>query len=157
MRPADFRRSDNIAGLRYDVLRVYNAAVLDGFSCDGNTFRHLREDVSGKDRFGVYLGVSGIVNACIIVGFANGINIILTDGKIMDTIIYYFTMPLQNLSPLICAPLMIIIQSLVNFFVSSGSAQVVVMMPLMVPIADLLEVNRQVAVLAYQVGDGLPT
>lgn len=100
-------------------------------------------------------GVSGIVNACIIVGFANGINIILTDGKIMDTIIYYFTMPLQNLSPLICAPLMIIIQSLVNFFVSSGSAQAVVMMPLMVPIADLLEVNRQVAVLAYQVGDGL--
>lgn len=100
-------------------------------------------------------GAKSVVSACLLVGFANAINAIMSSGKIMDTIIYYLTLPLSDFSPLVCAPLMAVIQTLVNFFINSGSAQAVVMMPLMVPIADILEVNRQVAVLAYQIGDGL--
>jgi uncharacterized ion transporter superfamily protein YfcC len=46
------------------------------------------------------------------------------------------------------------IQSLLNFFIPSGSGQAFVTMPLMAPIADLTGVSRQIAVLAYQFGDG---
>jgi len=49
---------------------------------------------------------------------------------------------------------MLIIQTLLNFFIPSGSGQAYVTMPLMVPLADLLGIPRQVAVLAYQFGDG---
>ena len=47
-----------------------------------------------------------------------------------------------------------IVQSLCNFFIPSGSGQAYVTMPLMAPLADLVGVTRQVAVLAYQFGDG---
>jgi uncharacterized ion transporter superfamily protein YfcC len=49
---------------------------------------------------------------------------------------------------------MYIIQSLINFFIPSGSGQAYVTMPLMTPIADISGISRQVAVLAYQFGDG---
>ncbi|MEG1603039.1 MAG: AbgT family transporter, partial [Cloacibacillus sp.] len=100
-------------------------------------------------------GVKEMVLPCLLVGFATAINSVLSSGKILDSIVYYMALPLKDFSPLVCAPLMAIVQTCVNFFISSGSAQAVVMMPLMVPISDLLGVNRQVAVLAYQIGDGL--
>jgi uncharacterized ion transporter superfamily protein YfcC len=50
---------------------------------------------------------------------------------------------------------MLFIQSILNFFIPSGSGQAFVTMPLMAPIGDLVGVSRQVSVLAYQFGDGL--
>ena len=49
---------------------------------------------------------------------------------------------------------MFLAQSLVNCLITSGSGQAVVMMPIMVPIADLIGISRQTAVLAFQLGDG---
>ena len=49
---------------------------------------------------------------------------------------------------------MYIFQSLFNFFVVSGSGQAALTMPIMAPLADLVGVTRQVAVLAFQLGDG---
>jgi uncharacterized ion transporter superfamily protein YfcC len=49
---------------------------------------------------------------------------------------------------------MFLAQSLLNFFVPSGSGQAALSMPLMAPLADLVGVTRQTAVLAYQFGDG---
>ena len=49
---------------------------------------------------------------------------------------------------------MLVIQTLLNTFIPSGSGQAYVTMPLMVPLGDLVGVPRQVAVLAYQFGDG---
>jgi uncharacterized ion transporter superfamily protein YfcC len=50
---------------------------------------------------------------------------------------------------------MLVFQTLLNFFIPSGSGQAVVTMPLMVPLADVLGLTRQTAVLAFQFGDGL--
>ena len=50
---------------------------------------------------------------------------------------------------------MLFFQTILNFFVPSGSGQAAVSMPIMAPLADLLGVSRQTAVLAYQFGDGL--
>ena len=49
---------------------------------------------------------------------------------------------------------MLFIQSILNFFIPSGSGQAYVTMPIMAPISDIVGVSRQVAVLAYQMGDG---
>lgn len=48
---------------------------------------------------------------------------------------------------------MYVFQSAFNFFVVSGSGQAALTMPLMSPLADLVGVGRQVAVVAYQLGD----
>ena len=50
---------------------------------------------------------------------------------------------------------MLAFQSALNFFIPSGSGQAAVTMPLMAPLADVLGITRQTAVLAFQFGDGL--
>jgi len=49
---------------------------------------------------------------------------------------------------------MFFFQTILNFFIPSGSGQAVTSMPIMVPLADLLGINRQIACLAFQFGDG---
>ncbi|MEG1501695.1 MAG: Na+/H+ antiporter NhaC family protein, partial [Clostridiales bacterium] len=75
-------------------------------------------------------GVKSMVMPCLVVGFARAITTILEDSLVMDTIIYYISLPLESFSPLISAPLMVVVQVIANFFINSGSAQAVVMMPL---------------------------
>ena len=62
---------------------------------------------------------------------------------------------LQGLPSILAAGLMVPVQLIINFFVNSGSGQAAATMPIMAPLADLLGVSRQTAVLAYQYGDGL--
>ena len=60
---------------------------------------------------------------------------------------------MKNFPPVISAWLMYVFQSVFNFFVVSGSGQAALTMPIMAPLADLVGVERQVAVLSYQLGD----
>ena len=80
--------------------------------------------------------------------------VILQDGQVLDTIVYALASPLETVGPELASVGMYMIQSLINFFIPSGSGQAYVTMPLMTPIADLLSISRQIAVLAYQFGDG---
>ena len=50
---------------------------------------------------------------------------------------------------------MYIVQVVINFFIPSGSGQAAATMPIMAPLADVLNINRQVAVTAFQFGDGI--
>ena len=62
---------------------------------------------------------------------------------------------LEGLPASIAAWLMLMLQSLINFLVPSGSGQAALTMPILAPLGDLLGVSRQVTVLAFQLGDGL--
>ena len=90
----------------------------------------------------------------MIIAFARGILIIAKDGEIIDTILYALAAPISSLHPVISAQAMFIVQTMINFFVPSGSGQAVLTMPIMSPLSDLVNVSRQTAVLAFQFGDG---
>lgn len=92
---------------------------------------------------------------CMMIGIARGILVVLTEGNIIDTVVYGLSLPLENLPKLLIGPAMLVFQTLLNFFIPSGSGQAVTSMPIMAPLADLLGVSRQVSVLAFQFGDGL--
>ena len=62
--------------------------------------------------------------------------------------------PLESAGPSLAAVGMLVFQTICNFFIPSGSGQAYVTMPIMAPLSDLVGVSRQVAVLAYQFGDG---
>ncbi len=102
--------------------------------------------------FGV--GASELTLTALMIGFARSIALILEDGQVMHTVINELSIPLQKVGPEIAAVGMYMIQSTMNLFVPSGSGQAYVTMPLMAPIADLTGLSRQIAVLAYQFGDG---
>jgi len=99
-------------------------------------------------------GASDICGAAIMVGFARAVLILLEDGGIMDTILFKVSGFVGNFPALISVQVMYLFQTLANFFVPSGSGQAALTMPIMAPLADILGITRQTAVLAYQFGDG---
>lgn len=72
----------------------------------------------------------------------------------LDTIVHGLAQPLSALGSYGAAVGMLLIQTVINFFIPSGSGQAYATMPIMAPLADVVGVERQVAVLAFQFGDG---
>jgi len=99
-------------------------------------------------------GASELAGTAILIGFAKSIALILEDGQVLHTIVHGMASPLIGLPAELSAVGMLGIQSVMNIFVSSGSGQAYLTMPLMAPIGDLVGITRQVSVLAYQFGDG---
>jgi uncharacterized ion transporter superfamily protein YfcC len=100
-------------------------------------------------------GMEEMVVAALVVGFARGIQVVLLDGQILDTLIYSAATVLQTVPRYVSVVGMLVFQSTLNFIIPSGSGQAAVTMPLMAPLADVLGITRQTAVLAFQFGDGL--
>lgn len=104
-------------------------------------------------------GAKDLVGAALVVGMAQGIVLVLGDASpvsnsVLNTILNGMGSALGGLSAGFNAWFMYIFQSIFNFFVVSGSGQAAITMPLMAPLADIVGVSKQVAVLAFQLGDG---
>mgnify|MGYP001252648530 FL=1 len=99
-------------------------------------------------------GAKGIVFGALVVGIARAILIVLQDGLILDSIIYSLASVISKLPKALSAVGMFIVQCLINFVIPSGSGQAATTMPIMVPLADILGLTRQTAVLAFHFGDG---
>ncbi len=105
-------------------------------------------------------GAKELLPAALIVGMAKGIILILGGDDLdqpstLNTMLFYASNAIGESSSYLSAWIMLVFQSVFNFFVASGSGQAAITMPLMAPLADLLGLTRQIAVLAFQLGDGL--
>lgn len=105
-------------------------------------------------------GSAELLPAAMIVGMAKGIVLLLggddpTQPSVLNTLLHLAGESFSGVPSYIAAWLMLIFQSVFNFFVTSGSGQAALTMPLVAPLADLVGVSRQIAVLAFQLGDGL--
>lgn len=100
-------------------------------------------------------GMADVASGALVVGFARGILVVLTDGQILHTILYAAANVLGKLPSMISAVGMYIFQCLLNFIVPSGSGQAAVSIPIMAPLGDLVGVTRQTACIAFQLGDGI--
>lgn len=99
-------------------------------------------------------GAAELTTTALLIGFARAIEVTLVDGQIIHTIVHSISAVLGDLPDWLAAVGMLVVQTLCNFFIPSGSGQAFVTMPIMAPLADDLGIERQVAVLAYQFGDG---
>ncbi len=99
-------------------------------------------------------GMEEMVVAALVVGFARGIEVVLTEGQILDTLIHSASTVLAEVPRYVSVQGMLLFQSTLNFLIPSGSGQAAVTMPLMAPLADVLGIERQTAVFAFQCGDG---
>ncbi len=89
------------------------------------------------------------------VGFATSIKVLMEMGNIGDTISYQLSNLLEGLPLYASAICMSISQSVINFFIPSGSGQALATLPVMLPLGESLGLTRQVTILAFQIGDGL--
>ena len=99
-------------------------------------------------------GSKNMIGICILMALARSIVILATNGHILDTFLHTMTQGLSGMHPIVASQAMFFVQTLLNFFVASGSGQAVLTMPIMVPLGDLLNVSRQTVILAFQFGDG---
>lgn len=100
-------------------------------------------------------GASNMTYGALIIGVAKAVSVIMVYGNIMDTIIYSLSKMIEGLSPIASSIGMSISHAVLNIFISSGSGQAAATMPIMTTLADMTEITRQTAVLAFQFGDGL--
>jgi len=99
-------------------------------------------------------GSESIAFGALVVGVARAILVVMTDGQIIDTVIYYLANAVSHMPKSLAAAGMFWVQAAMDFFIPSGSGQAMATMPIMSPLADLIGVTRQTAVLAFQYGDG---
>ncbi|HET9515075.1 MAG TPA: hypothetical protein VFO95_14175, partial [Gemmatimonadales bacterium] len=100
-------------------------------------------------------GFRSMAGAALLIGFARAIYVALDQGRILDTLVHALFTPLEDL-PLAASALgMLAAHTLIHVPVPSVSGQAVLTIPILVPVSDLLQLSRQVTVLAYQYGAGL--
>lgn len=100
-------------------------------------------------------GSSGMTGACFIMGVAYGISWIFVKASVLDTIVYYLSKPLTGLSSVVSLFGILIVIMLINLFIPSGSGKALIVMPIVLPIASIVGIHSQIAILAYQFGDGI--
>jgi uncharacterized ion transporter superfamily protein YfcC len=85
---------------------------------------------------------------------AASINHIISQGGVIDTILHSASLPFSGINPFLSTLLLYGLVLVIEIFIASGSAKAFLLMPILFPLADLVGVNRQIAVTAYTFGDG---
>jgi uncharacterized ion transporter superfamily protein YfcC len=99
-------------------------------------------------------GARDMVGVAFIIACAKAMLVVASDAKIIDTMLFGMSNLISGFHPVIAAQSMFVTQGIINFFVHSGSGQAALTMPVMSPLADVLNIPRFVAVLAFQFGEG---
>jgi len=91
----------------------------------------------------------------LIVGVARGVSVIMFEGNILDTFVFHIASLVDALPEAFTAVGILLTQTVFNFLVPSGSGQCLITLPILIPMADLVGLTRQVVVLATHWGDGI--
>ncbi|MCL2181428.1 MAG: hypothetical protein FWB83_09915 [Treponema sp.] len=99
-------------------------------------------------------GVINFLPGILLVLMAYSIKHIISTGMIMDTILFNAEQMISRTSSVIAAFMVYGATLVMEFFIGSASAKAFLLMPLLTPLADLVGITRQTAVLALNFGDG---
>ena len=100
-------------------------------------------------------GAGDLLNVAIIVGIARGITVLMNDGLISDTLLYYSSHVTNGMNKGLFINAMFYIYAGLSFFIPSSSGMAVLTMPIMAPLADGVGLGREAIVNAYNYGQGL--
>ena len=100
-------------------------------------------------------GAKSVIGVCVIIGFATGINIILTNGNILHTIVHALSSLFVNSSSYVSALGMYICNLLINFVICSSSGQATTVIPIFSGMGDVLQVTQQSIVQTFNFGDAI--
>ncbi|WP_104733815.1 YfcC family protein [Hanstruepera ponticola] len=100
-------------------------------------------------------GAGDLLGVALIIGIARGVTVIMSDGLISDTMLYYASDITTGMNKGFFASVLTLTYSGLSFFIPSSSGMAVLTMPIMAPLADTVGVGRELIVNAYQYGMGL--
>lgn len=125
--------------------------TITGLFCSLVIHRMSFDDVSNA----FVKGAASVAFIAVVIGLAKAVSLIPESGQILNTIICTISTPPASMSKGFATVMMYIFNSMFNFLILSGSGQAAVVMPLMTPAADIPGIERQAAVSAVAMGDGL--
>lgn len=99
-------------------------------------------------------GILSILPAVLMILMASSIKYTLTEGKVLDTILYFAVRVAHTLPAWVLVLFIYLIVLIMNFFISSGSAKAFLLIPIIVPMTQMFGISSQLAVLAFGFGDG---
>ena len=99
-------------------------------------------------------GMISILPATAMILMASSIKYILTEANILDTLLHYAVLSASDMPRWIVVLFIYLLVLVMNFFISSGSAKAFLLMPLIVPLAQIFDIPTQLCVLAFAFGDG---
>ena len=100
-------------------------------------------------------GANDLLSVALIIGLARGITVLMDDGLISDTLLYYSSNIVEGMPKGIFINAMMLLYGGLSFFIPSSSGMAVLTMPIMAPLADVVHIGREFVVNAYQYGMGL--
>lgn len=99
-------------------------------------------------------GLASMAFVVFVIGLAKAMSIVMTNGNILHTIVYVLTLPLMNLSRSVSSIGMVTVISLINMIVPSASSKAAILIPIIKPVSEVLSLKPELAVQAFQYGDG---
>lgn len=109
----------------------------------------------GKIADNLLAGAQSVFIAAMAIGLARGISIVMDNGQITYTIVHALVALVAGLPAAVTGVAMLVVQTILNFFIPSGSSQALVTMPILMPMAEIVGISKQMTILAFQFGDGL--
>ena len=100
-------------------------------------------------------GANDLLSVALIIGLARGITVLMDDGLISDTLLYYSSGAVEGMPKGIFINVLMFLYAGLSFFIPSSSGMAVLTMPIMAPLADVVNIGREFVVNAYQYGMGL--
>lgn len=122
------------------------AGVVGGILSEYGNFKEILWDLAR--------GFLSMLPAALLILMAMSIKHIMTEGKVMDSILYYASGYIEGLSPNLAVLGLYVLILVLDFFIGSGSAKAFLVMPIILPLTDMVDVTRQTAILAFCFGDG---
>jgi uncharacterized ion transporter superfamily protein YfcC len=99
-------------------------------------------------------GLSAMAFVAFVIGLAKAMSLVMTNGNIMHTIVYALTSPLMNMSRAIASEGMTLVITVINIIIPSASSKAAIICPILKPISEVLKIKPELAVQAFQYGDG---
>ncbi len=136
-------------------LQDYSLPVVGVIFLLGGLISGYRGGLKSKKLFKSFIeGASSLAPGIILILMAGSIKHIIASSGIMDTILYFSSNKIASANPVIAPLLVYLLVIILNFFIASGSAKAFLLIPIIVPLGDLIGLSKQLTVLAFVFGDG---
>jgi uncharacterized ion transporter superfamily protein YfcC len=100
-------------------------------------------------------GASDLVGVALVCGLARAVNMLLTSGKVSDTLLYTMSGWVEGMSPILFAVTVMLIFLILGFFIASTSGLAILAIPIIAPLADTVGLPREIVISGYLFGQGL--
>ena len=107
-----------------------------------DTFKHLAK------------GAMGMLPAVLMIALASSVKLVMEESGILDSVMHGVIKALNGQNKFICIILIYFLILLLQVFIGSSSAKIMLIMPIILPIAEALGISANVIILTYCIADG---